>query len=593
MDRKDANQKYKWDLQKIYATNELWQKDYDYLKNNYKKLYDYKGQLKDKDKLLDYLNFERVLSLILDKLSYYSYLSHDINLNSPIYNEQLGLIENLQSLMASETSFVLPELNTLSDEQLTGIINDKRFYNNRFLFKNILLNRKHLLSEKEEKICSLAGSFSGGFSKVYDDLTEVDTKFAPIVIDGKEYPLTIENFSLYITNENRDIRKQAYDNLYNKYKEISHTTSTCYIYDIKSETFDLKLRNYDSLLQALLYSSQIDERVYYNLIENVNHNLHLMHRYFKLLGKVKNIENMQFYDTYLSISNNFTNQYDIETQYHLVKQALKVLGDDYQNKLDTAFNNNWIDVYSGENKSSGGYNFCIYSTTPHIFLNDNGNYNSLSTLAHELGHAMHSAYTNETQPYETSNIQIFIAEIASTTNEILLNKYLLNTTTDKKEKIFLLDQFIKNTKATVFRQTMFSEFEDYAHKLVEQDKPISNEILNNEYKELLKKHFGDAVNIDDKIVFEWSRINHFFRPYYVYKYATSYVCANYIATNIYNGTNNMLEKYINLLKSGNSDYPTNLLKLVDIDLTKNDVYNLMFENLENAISSLEKLILEN
>ena len=589
MDRKNANQKYKWNLKAIYATDKLWEKDYEELKLIYPKLALFKGKLKDKDSLLDYLELEKQIGLKLNKLMYYSYLSHDINLDSSKYNEQLGLLENLEANISTLSAFALPELNTLSDDELKELINDKRFFNFDNFFKDILLNRKHLLSEKEETALSLVNSFAGGFSKIYDDLTEVDTKFKPITINGKESPLTIENFSLFITNEDRDIRKQAYNNLYEKYKEISHTLASSYIYYLKSTSFDLKLRNYTSLLSAHLYSSQIDEKVYYNLIDNVNKNLHLMHRYFKLLKKVKNIDEMHFYDTYLSIANNFDKHYDIETQYQIVKQALKCLGEDYQNKLETAFNNNWIDVYSGENKSSGGYNFCIYTESPHIFLNDNGNYNSLSTLAHELGHAMHSAYTNETQSYEKSDIVIFLAEIASTVNEILLNKYLLKNTDDKNEKIFLLDQFIKNTKATVFRQTMFSEFEDYAHKLVEQDKPISDQILNNEYKNLLEKHFGDAVILDDKIIYEWTRISHFFRSYYVYKYATSYVCANYIASNIFENKNDMFEKYIKLLKSGSSDYPTNLLKLVDIDLTKNDVYDLMFKDLEKAIDELEKL----
>lgn len=592
MDRKNAKQIYKWDLQKIYNSNDLWKQDYEELKVLYPMLSNYKNQLNVKDKLLEYLKLEQTISIKLNKLMYYSYLSHDINLDISEYNEQLGLLENLEANISTATAYVLPELNSMSDEQIKDIIKDKRFKNYDNFFKSILLNRKHLLSEKEETALSLVNSFTGGFSKIYDDLTEVDMKFKPIIINGKETQLTIENYSLFITNENRDIRKQAYNNLYEKYGEISHTTTSSYIYYLKSVSFDLKLRNYSSLLSAHLYNNQIDEKVYYNLIDNVNKNLNLMHRYYKLLAKTKDINDMHFYDTYLSISNNFDKQYDIETQYQLVKQALKCLGNDYQNKLETAFNNNWIDVYSGENKSSGGYNFCIYTEHPHIFLNDNGNYNSLSTLAHELGHAMHSAYTNENQPYEKSNIVIFLAEIASTVNEILLNKYLFNSTTDKKEKIFLLDQFIKNTKATVFRQTMFSEFEDFAHKLVEQDKPISDTILNNEYKNLLAKHFGNVVEIDDKIIYEWTRISHFFRSYYVYKYATSYVCANYIATKILNNKNNMLEKYITLLKSGSSDYPTNLLKIVDIDLTKNDVYDIMFNDLENAINELELLMSE-
>lgn len=593
MDTNKETEKYKWDLTKLFTSSEAWKTDFEYVKNNYKQLGEFKGKLNDKSELKKYLTIDRDVSSKLSKLLYYSYLSHDVDLKNSSYVEQLGLIESLEAQIMSEISFFLPELNSLSDEYLNELINDENFKDNSNLFKQVLLNRKHLLSEKEENALSLVNSFSNGFSRIYDELTETDLVMKPILVNGKEMPLSSEKYSLYITNEDRTVRKQAYDNLYEAFSKISHTTSITYIYYLKSTSFDLKLRGYSSLLQESLYSEQIPEKVYYNLIDNVNNNLFLMHRYFKLLAKVKGISDFKFYDSYLSIADNLDVKYTFEEQAEIVKTALKVLGDDYVSKLNTAFNNHWIDAFSNDNKSSGGYNFCIYGHHPHIFLNDNGNYNSLSTLAHELGHALHSEYSNNSQCYEKADISIFVAEIASTVNEILLNKYLLKNAKSKQEKLFFLDQFVKNTKATVFRQTMFSEFEDYAHKLVENDKPISIEILNNEYKNLLVKHFGDSVIIDDKIIYEWTRIGHFFRSYYVYKYSTSYVCANYIASCIFDNKHNMTEKYLNLLKSGSSDYPTNLLKLVDIDLTQNEVYNLLFKDLEQVINEIENLVNEN
>lgn len=590
MKREQADSKYKWDLTKLYKTEEDWNVDYDYVLNNFYKLGEYKGKLNEKNKLHEFLELDRLLGEKLSKLMYYSYLSHDIDLKNSKYVEQLGLLENLEAQISSVSSFFMPEMNSYSDDYLNELIEDENFKNNDMLFKQILLNRKHLLSEKEENISSLVESFSGGFSRVYDELTETDLTLKPIIISEKEQELTTENYSLYITNENRDVRKQAYDNLYDGFAKISHSLAMNYIYYLKSTSYDLNLRNYKSLLEETLYSQQIPEKVYYNLIYNVNNNLHLMHQYFSLLAKTKNIKDFKFYDSYLSIVNGLDKHFSIEEQYSIVKKCLSVLGEDYVKKLNHAFENNWIDVYSSNNKSSGGYNFCIYGYNPHIFLNDNGNYNSLSTLAHELGHALHSEYTNQTQCYEKANISIFIAEIASTVNEILLNKFMLKNSKTKQEKLFYLDQYVKNIKATVFRQTMFSEFEDYAHKLVENNKPISNEILNNEYKNLLIKHFGNTVQIDDKIIYEWSRISHFYRSYYVYKYATSFVCSNYIATKILQGDNIMLENYLTLLKSGNSNYPTNLLNIVGIDLTKNDVYDVLFLDLKDALSQIESLL---
>ena len=280
--------------------------------------------------------------------------------------------------------------------------------------------------------------------------------------------------------------------------------------------------------------------------------------------------------------------YTVEEQFEIVKKALSVLGEDYIKNLDNAITQHWIDAYSDDNKAGGGYNIAVYLSNPYILLNDNGNYNSMSTMAHELGHGMHSFYSNANQPSELANYSIFVAEVASTVNEILLSKYMIKNATTDEEKKYYIDQYIKTLRGTVFRQTMFSEFEDYAHKLCEQQKPLSQDILDNKYLELNKKYFGEDVTIVDDIKHEWARISHFYRSYYVYKYATSFTCACYIANSILAGKPGALENYLKLLKSGGSDWPNEILKKVGVDLETSEPYDTMFADLEKLLDELEK-----
>jgi oligoendopeptidase F len=314
-----------------------------------------------------------------------------------------------------------------------------------------------------------------------------------------------------------------------------------------------------------------------------------MKNYFSLLKKETGINDFSFYDTYISISS-LDKKFDYETQKEIIKDALSVLGEEYQQLLQEAYDQRWIDVYPSDNKASGGYQYGSYDTHPYVFLNNTDDYHSLSTMAHELGHAMHSYYSHKYQPSQTAGYSIFVAEVASTVNEILLNRHMIKNSKNIDDKIFFIDQYIKSVKGTVFRQTMFSEFEEKLHNLTQNKETLTLERINEEYKKVLEKHFDGVVNIDENINHEWIAISHFYRPFYVYKYATSFTTANYIASSILEDKNNMKEKYFELLKSGGSDWPNEILKKVGVDLETSKPYEMLFEDLNNSIEELKRLL---
>ena len=407
MDRKNADNKFKWDLTDIYPTLEQWQKDFEYLSNNAENFLSFKGKLNNKKILKEYNDFSKNYMNKLEKVFLYTFLNHDVSLKESIYIEQRGMIEDLETKISSYTAYVSPELASYPDEYLLELINDPDFKNHKMTYQSLIDNKKHILSEKEENIMSLMGSFPGGFSNIFDSLTESDMTFDPVIIDGKEEKLTEEKLSLFLTNTNREVRRQAFKNIYKTYGQFAFTIANTYIYNLKLDSFDLKLRNYESLLQASLDGNKIPQKVYYNLIDNVSKNVNLLHKYYEIMKRKTGLDDYDFYDTYLSVFEKPKTTFDIETQFKIVKEALSVLGEDYVNNLDRAINEHWIDAYSDDNKAGGAYNIAVDSSHPYVLLNDNGNYNSISTMAHELGHAMHSFYSNKNQPSELASYSIF------------------------------------------------------------------------------------------------------------------------------------------------------------------------------------------
>lgn len=589
MEREEASSKYKWDLTDIYKSQEDWEKDYNEVESIINEITKFEGTFNNKEKLKEYNEYDERLSRKIMKLYLYGYLGHDVSLKDERLETNLDRVQMLFAKLSMLSAFVEPEFASLDEEYINSLINDKEFKDHKLRYESVLLNKKHVLSKKEEEALATVSEYSSGFRDIYDTLIDTDLTFENFYVDDKEYKMSNEKYGSYMSNTNREVREKAYNSLYKEYKKYAHTFAKILAYHLKLCNSDLSLRGYSSYLEAVLEGSKIPKEVYYNLINNVNKNIDVMKEYFKLLSKETGIEDFSFYDSYVSISS-LDKKYDYESQMETVRNALSVLGKEYQELLDRAYNENWIDVYPSDTKSSGGYQYGSYDTHPYVFLNNTDDYESMSTLAHELGHAMHSYYSNENQPYPTSSYAIYVAEVASTVNEILLNKYMIENSSNIDDKIYFIDKYVKQIKSTVFRQTMFSEFEEKLHSLVQNHVPLNLETMNNEYKKLLEKHFGGVINIDDNIVHEWIRISHFFRPFYVYKYATSYTCANYIATCILNNKNNMKEKYFELLKSGGSDWPDEILKKVGVNLSSNEPYEILFSDLSNAIKELNKLL---
>jgi oligoendopeptidase F len=588
--RKNAPDSYKWDLTKIIKDDKEFDELFEKLVKLLEKFKDYKGKLNTEETILELLKFNSDYERMFDKIYVYNYLSLDTDLKNNKYLERKDKLENLVSSFQNETSFILPELSTLNNDFIIKLIQNDNFKDYKISLNNIIRNKKFILSEKEEKALATVSSFANGFSSIFDSINDSDLRFDAILINNKKFALTIESYSKYMENKDRKVRTQAYNNLYKSYKQFSKTISTNYIYSIKQNCSELKLRNEGSYLDSCLYAENLPKEIYYTLINNVNNNLPKIYKYFNLLKKNLKIKDFGFEDINLSISNKNSNKYSIAKQKEIIIKALSPLGADYLKEVDYLINNRQIDYLMDENKSSGGYSIGIYDAPPYILVNNNDNYNSLTTLIHELGHSMHSYYSNSNQPYTLSSYSIFIAEIASTTNEILLFRYLYKNSKSLKDKIFYLDNYIKTFKATVYRQTMFSEFEDFSYKKVENGETISLEILKDKYKELLKKYFGTTTKIDNNIIYEWLRIPHFYSPYYVYKYATSFIASNFIASSIINNKENALNNYKTLLKSGGSDYPYYLLKNAGIDLAKDDIYIQGFNDLEKAIKELKSLL---
>lgn len=590
MNRNEIDPKYTWDLSYIYKDNNEWYKDYKRLEKYKGKFTKYQGKLNDPDTLLQYFDASKQCDLLLTKL--YMYVANNLNtdLSNKDYNEMMGQLVSLSSILEEEDSFVESELLSYSEDYINQLIKDKRFSNHKFYLKDLLRDKPHVLSEKEEKLLSGVGNFSGDSGDVFDSLTDVDFKFNDVKDEkGKKHTLTQATYALLMRSQDRVLRKNAYTTYFTKYKDFNNTIFTNYYSNLKADNFYSKVRHFKSRFESALYGENISPKLYAKLKEKVNASIPLVDKYYQLRKKALGLDILTNYDNAVSICGDFDKKYTYPEAQDIVKSALKPLGDDYVGLLEKAFEERWIDVYPTDNKLSGGYENCGYGLRPVIMLNFVGVVNDVFTLGHELGHAMHSYKADHTQPYETHDYTIFLAEIASTFNEILINKYLLQNAKTDKEKMYFLDKYIKLFIGTIFAQMEYSEFEEYAHNLVNKNMPISKEILNAYWSELEKKYFG-VVAPDDLKQYFWSVIPHFYRSFYVYKYATGLISAVALSTMVLNGGQNELNRYFNMLSSGGSDYSTNILKKAGVDLTQDTPYDLAFSELKNAVDQLEKLI---
>lgn len=459
--------------------------------------------------------------------------------------------------------------------------------------KLLSIEKFNTLDEKVEKVLSMYQPVLSASGQTSSYLTNADLKLGMIKDeDGNDVSLTEANYSAYIKSPNRDVRKQAFKNLYSAYSGIINTLSSTYSTTVNMDSITAKLRNYDNSISMYLNPNKIPIELYNNLISVVRNNLDTLYDYYDLKKDILNLDEFHLYDSYAKVIKDNDRKYTFDEAKNIVIKALSVYGDEYINVLKTAFSDGWIDKYPNKGKKSGAYSTGSVDTMPYVLLNFTGDYNDVSTLAHELGHSMHSYFTVKNNPYITAEYPIFLAEIASTTNELLLSHYMYEHSTSKDEKLSILNEKLDLFKATIYRQTMFAEFEKNAHDYVDSGNILTKDYLDDMYYDLNKTYFGPNVVIDEDIKYEWARIPHFYTPFYVYQYATSLSISCYVALNIINKTPGFVEKYLEFLQSGGRDYPLEVLKIIDVDLKDTKVFESALKDFKNTLDEFKKIYYE-
>ena len=585
--RSEINEKDTWDLSVLYNNTEAFKEEYKKLKEDIKEIEKYKGKLLESaDTLLNFLKLEDTLERRLYKLYYYAHLNFDVDTTNAKSLELTAEISQLITIYSTLTSFVDPELLKAEYAKILNFYEEKpELLTYRFNLENLYRYKKHTLKENEEKILSTLSEALNASDEIYESLTDSDLTFGNIVVDGKRVEFTESNYSTFIESNDRKVRQKAFNILFKNYQKYIHTIANTFRFHVETASKLAKLKHYESSLTASLFQENIDIKVYENLIKTVRENLNTLYDYYNLKKEVLGLDKLHLYDIYANMVSDIDVKYTFDEAKNIVLDALGIFGTDYQKKLTKAFNNRFIDIYNNKGKRSGAYSSGFYDTPPYILLNYEGGYSDLTTLAHELGHSMHTMYSCENNPYNTSSYQIFVAEVASTVNELLLLKYLLKKTDSKKEKLFLLNKLLELFKGTIFRQTMFAEFEKNMYESHEKGIVLTPEYLNSEYYKLVCDYFGRDVVKDKLIQYEWMRIPHFYYNFYVYKYAIGLSAACKIVHDIELNGEKAISNYLAFLKTGGSMYPSEELKIAGIDISSP-------EFIEEAISMFKETISE-
>lgn len=590
--REEISNEYKWDLEAIYKNKEEFEDELKKIEQEIDKIDKYKDILMESSSnLLECLELDTNISRRLSKAHTYANCYFDSDTGNASYQEMLGKVNNLYQKYSEKISFIEPSIlkcdyNTIQKymEEAPKLKSYERNLKETYRFK------KYILSDNEEKIISNLEKALDSSSTTYESLTDTDMTYGNIIDEnGESVELTDSNYNKYIKSNDRRVRKEAFDELYRVYSNFKNTICSTIKGNIEANTSIAKIRGYNSSIEASLFSDNIDVSVYNNLIDTVSNNLSSLFKYYDLKKKILGLDEMHLYDTYVSIINEKPREYTFDEAKELVKKALSVLGDKYINDLNNAFTEKWIDIYNNKGKRGGAYSGGSYDTYPYVLLNFEGTLNDVSTLAHELGHSMHSYYSRLNNSYQESNYKIFVAEVASTVNELLLSKYLLKNTSDKREKLIILNNLLDLFKATIFRQTMFAEFEKKIYEKHEKGEILTAELLCNDYYELNKKYFGNSVYVDDEIKYEWERIPHFYYYFYVYKYATGLSAACYIVNGILSGSKDALDNYLKFLTLGGSMDPLDELKVAGIDMTKPDSILSAIHMFDEVLEEFEQL----
>lgn len=588
--RAEIGKEYKWDFTHIYPTLEAWEADFDKFSKSYADIEKFKGKLSNKSDALACLQQMDSLFRAIDGIYNYPTRQYHVNQKDSVWQERNQKAGMLYSQLSSSLSFIDPELTALPQSQLEEYLNDSSFSDFSEYLKALIREKAHVLSPEMEKLLADSMDMIGSFENIFEMLDVADMQFPTVKDDdGNDFTLSHGGYGFMLNSKNREVRKNAFDAHYKVYREYNNTFSSIYSGSVKSDWFVAKARNYSSCIEMALAKENLPVAVYDNLISAVSENLSNVHEYVKLRKNLLGGE-LHMYDMYNPIIEGTEVKLDFLTSYQLVKDGLAPLGEDYAKLLDKAIEENWLDVYETEGKHSGAYSSgSLSGGHPYVLLNYQETLDSIFTTAHEMGHAMHSYKSNATQVPMKAHYKIFLAEIASTVNEVLLLKHMLANETNVDKRKTLLAHYLDSFRTTLFRQTMFAEFESITHKMVESDVPLTAETLNKEYLALNQKYYGPHVTHDDDIQYEWSRIPHFYSSFYVYKYATGFTIAVAIAAKIIAEGESMVNKYMKFLSAGGSDSPLNILKLVDIDMTTNEPFKYAMAEFKNTLDQLKEL----
>ena len=588
-ERKDVPQNRKWNTDDIFASQQEWEDVYASLEGKLD-FSAYKGKLNNAETILACMEGINAVVKDLSRLSVYAFMRRDEDTRLSEFAALQSRVQMLSMKFSANVSYINPELTALPVEKLEELAADPRLKDYDYTIRGIIKGKPHVLSEEMETLLSQESRIFGGFQNIFSMINNADLPYPTIRVNGEKVRLTHGTYGLMLHSPDRRVRRAAFKAFNKVYMDLINTITATFVGNIDKDVFLSRTRKYGSCLEMALAGEDVDVQVYKNLLDSVNANLPLLHRYFKDRKKILGVKTLHMYDIYTSLVEDAEIRVDYEEAFRIVKEGLAPLGEQYGKLLQEAHDNGWIDVEETEGKRSGAYSISVFGLKhPYVLLNYQKTTGDVFTVAHELGHAMHSYFSERNQPQEKASYKIFVAEVASTVNEVLLLKHLLKNTDDVKLKKYLLSYYMDTLKGTLFRQTQFAEFEYLAHDMAEKGQPLTKDSLCSAYLDLNKKYYGASVESDPEIAYEWARIPHLYRQFYVYKYATGIVSAVSIAERILNEGQPAVDDYFRFLSSGGSDSPVELLKLAGVDLTKPDAFEACMASFKAALEEFEQL----
>lgn len=588
--RSEVPTENRWKLEDLFENQSAWDKTYDELKVMKKKASELEGKLNTAENIKAVFTLEDKLSLEIERLYVYAHLNHDEDTTNSTYQALVQKAKKLSVEISEALSYITPEILSLPEQELDQLIDHPDLAPYKFTLQEIKREKAHVLSKTEEALLAQVGNLSQAPQQIFGMINNADIKFPKIQDEnGNEVELTHGSYIQFLENPNRDVRRRAFKAIYETYGKQKNTIAATLNANVNKNIFYSQVRKYPSVLEMALYGDNIPKEVYTNLIDTIHESLPLLQRYMKLRKKLLGVDELHMYDLFAPLVEEYKWDITYDEAKKMVEEALKPLGENYLTALREGFDNRWIDVYENEGKRTGAYSWGAYGTHPYVLLNHNENLNSMFTLAHEMGHALHSYFSDENLDYRDAQYTIFLAEVASTTNEALLMDYLLKKSTDPKQKLYLLTYYADQFRTTVFRQTMFAEFEKIIHERAEAGISLTPQELSSIYYDLNVKYHGEQMAVDKEIEMEWARIPHFYNSFYVYKYATGFSAATSFSKKILEEGKPAVDRYLSFLKSGGSDYSINILKKAGLDMSSPQPIRDAMKIFEELIEQMENL----